>query len=113
MRRARPYLLVLALIVLGPILVGLGGAVYECKMYSGGGSATAPPPPPGADAAQAAAGSLTYLRPEDQTFLRFPEWYIVYSADEYAAFIASRRPSTFPYFESVRQFWQGYYNICG
>lgn len=112
-REARPILLLFALVLLGPILVGLGGAVYQCKMYSGGGSATAPPAPPGADAAQAAAGSLTYLRPEDQTYLRLPEWYIVFSADEYAGYIASRRPSAFPYFEAVRQFWQGYYNVCG
>ena len=112
-RRPHPLVLLFALVLFGPILVGLGGAVYECKMYSGGGSAPRPPAPPGADAAQAAAGSLTYLRPEDQTYLTFPEWYIVYSADEYAGFIASRRPSAFPYFEAVRQYWQGYYDVCG
>jgi hypothetical protein len=35
-----------------------------------------------------------------------PEWYIVYSADEYAAFVKSRAPSRFPYFSAVGQYWR-------
>ena len=35
-------------------------------------------------------------RPEDQTYLTLPEWYIVYSADEYAAFVRDQPPSRFP-----------------
>lgn len=46
-----------------------------------------------------------YLRPEDQTFLTLPEWYIVYSADEEAAFLVDGLPSQFPWFGSVAQFW--------
>jgi FAD/FMN-containing dehydrogenase len=47
-----------------------------------------------------------YARAEDQTLLTLPEWYIVYSADEYARFVESHgRPSGFPFFRSIAQFW--------
>lgn len=50
-------------------------------------------------------------RAPDNTFLTFPEWYLVYSPDEYADFIVDRRPSEFPYLGHVGQLWQGYYAI--
>ena len=46
-----------------------------------------------------------YVRRQDQTFLTLPEWYIVYSADEFGTFVQSHSPSEFPYFRSIRQFW--------
>lgn len=53
-----------------------------------------------------------HLRPEDQTYLTFPEWYIVFSADEYALHLAEKPPSAFPFFASVGQYWQGYAGVC-
>lgn len=53
-----------------------------------------------------------YLRREDQTYLTVPEWYIVYSADEYAAFVQNNPPSQFPYFRAIGQFWDSYYDVC-
>lgn len=47
-------------------------------------------------------------RAADQTFLTFPEWFLVYSPKEYAELIAERSPSEFPYLEHIGQFWQGY-----
>lgn len=53
-------------------------------------------------------------RSEDQTFLTYPEWFLVYSPDEYAGFLeAGRNPSDFPYVGHVRQFWQAYGAIYG
>lgn len=49
-----------------------------------------------------------YYRPEAQTFLTLPEWFLVYSPDEYANYIAKNKPSGYPYFGSISQFW-GYY----
>jgi FAD/FMN-containing dehydrogenase len=49
-----------------------------------------------------------YARPGDQTYLTLPEWYVVYSADEYAAFLRRGPPSAFPYFASIGQFWRVY-----
>lgn len=47
-------------------------------------------------------------RPYARTFLTLPEWYIVYSADEYAAWSQKRLPSGFPYFRAVAQYWRLY-----
>ncbi len=52
-----------------------------------------------------------WRRAEDQTFLTLPEWDIVYSADEYAAFARDRLPSTFPYLTSAAQFWSMYGDV--
>jgi len=49
-----------------------------------------------------------YHRDENQTFLTLPEWYIVYSADEQAALLREGRPSQFPWFRSIGQFWSAY-----
>ena len=53
-----------------------------------------------------------YERTESSTYLTFPEWYIVYSTDELAAFIERDPPSQFPYFGSVAQFWTFYAGVC-
>jgi FAD/FMN-containing dehydrogenase len=50
----------------------------------------------------------TYVRDEGQTFLTHPEWYIVYSSDEYADWLARRLPTDFPYASSIGQFWIDY-----
>ena len=50
-------------------------------------------------------------RPADQTFLTFPEWFLVYSPDEYARFIADRPPSHFPFLGHVGQFWGAYAGV--
>lgn len=49
-----------------------------------------------------------YARSEDQTYLTIPEWYIVFSADEYAQSLKNKPPSQFPYFASTKQFWDIY-----
>lgn len=70
------------------------------------------PPPPDTRVQLDAGISATlkarkgWARAEEQTFLTLPEWYIVYSADEIAAFLARDLPSRFPYFEAIRQFWR-------
>jgi FAD/FMN-containing dehydrogenase len=78
-------------------------------------------PPSGATARAAADAAIAkklasrprYRRPEDQTYLTLPEWYIVYSADEYADMLGSRHPSEFPYFSSGGQFWSIYSKVSG
>jgi hypothetical protein len=49
-----------------------------------------------------------YARPEDDTFLTYGEWYIVWSYLEKAAWQESRLPAGFPYFSAIRQYWSGY-----
>jgi len=54
-----------------------------------------------------------YLRTGSSTFLTLPAWYVVYSAEEYAAFVKSRAPSRFPYFAAIGQYWRYYASSCG
>lgn len=49
-----------------------------------------------------------YQRPEESTYLTYPEWAIVYAAREYAGFVANNRESAFPYWAYIGRFWQDY-----
>lgn len=49
-----------------------------------------------------------YRRPEESTFLTYPEWAIVYAAREYAGFVAESHESGFPYWRYVGRFWRDY-----
>jgi len=49
-----------------------------------------------------------YARPEDDSFLSYPEWYIVWSYQEKADYQHQHLPSGFPYFGAVRQYWGSY-----
>ena len=67
----------------------------------------------GAAFAQAPAAPVEappeHRRSPDQTFLTFPEWYLVHSPAEYAAYLgAGRRASGFPLYAHIGQFWQSY-----
>jgi hypothetical protein len=58
---------------------------------------------------QAATANIKdYLRPEDDTYLSYPEWYIVWSYQEKADYQEHNLPSGFPYFAAVRQYWNSY-----
>jgi FAD/FMN-containing dehydrogenase len=50
-----------------------------------------------------------YRRPDSDTFLQHPEWYIVYSSEEYGRHLAEHPPSSFPYGASIGQYWRTYY----
>ena len=65
-----------------------------------------------ADLRRVAADVKGYFRNESGTYLTLPEWYIVYSADEYASFVKSRAPSRFPYFSAADQYWRYYEQAC-
>jgi hypothetical protein len=47
-------------------------------------------------------------REEARTFLTYPEWYIVYSAESLGRFLETRPPSDYSYVGDVRGFWRGY-----
>lgn len=48
------------------------------------------------------------IRKEARTWLTYPEWHIVYSAESYGRFLENKPPSAFPYFRHVRGFWSSY-----
>jgi hypothetical protein len=52
---------------------------------------------------------MEHRRGEEQTFLTFPEWYLVHSPAELARYLAQgRAPSEFAWTGHIAQFWQGY-----
>jgi hypothetical protein len=53
------------------------------------------------------------VRGADQTFLTFPEWFLVYSPAEYADYVKERAPSRFPFIGHIGQFWQSYRAVYG
>ncbi len=98
------------LLALGPSLVNLPRVWVACRVWDN---------PPAEEAGsgdvavqEAVRGIPDYYRPESKTYLTLPEWYIVYSTDEYADFIAANSSSDFPYFRAVGQYWQSYVDVC-
>jgi len=66
-----------------------------------------------APAADAVLTPPEHRRSEDQTFLTFPEWYLVHSPAELAQFLSVQRaPSEFPWGGHIAQFWQGYRRVA-
>lgn len=52
-----------------------------------------------------------HRRPEESTYLTFPEWYLVFNPQEYAEFVRAHGPSEFPWGRSIGQFWRGYAQV--
>jgi len=50
-------------------------------------------------------------RPADQTFLTFPEWYLVFSPEEQAAYFKHTTATSFPYMSHTRQIWESYHIV--
>ncbi|MBK9924012.1 MAG: hypothetical protein IPP66_01855 [Anaerolineales bacterium] len=100
----------IVLIALGPSLINLPRALIACKVWE----KVEEPESTLDDAAMrdAIAKIPDYYRPESKTYLTLPEWYIVYSTDEYAAFLQKNSSSNFPYFKAVGQYWQSYVDVC-
>jgi hypothetical protein len=70
--------------------------------------------PVSAQAAPEIAAPVEHRRGTEQTFLTFPEWFLVHSPAEYAIFVKDHAPSEFPFFGHISQFWTSYnsvYNI--
>jgi hypothetical protein len=67
---------------------------------------------PSADAAPPPVDIPGYQRAEAFTYLTLPEWFIVYSADEYARVLERGAPSDFPYLGSIGQYWGYYSSAC-
>lgn len=49
-----------------------------------------------------------WKRPEADSFLTYPEWYIVHTSQDYARYLADHTASGFRYFASAFGFWTSY-----
>ena len=52
-------------------------------------------------------------RGEEQTFLTFPEWFLVFSPTEYADLVRTRTPDEFCFWGHIGQFWRSYGAVTG
>lgn len=48
------------------------------------------------------------IRPADQTFLTYPEWFLVFSPAEQSDYFKEHTSTGFPYMKHVDQLWKGY-----
>jgi hypothetical protein len=111
-RPGRVWTLVGLAAVLAGVLILLAIAVPARFIGSHCFSVRSQPVERSADLRRVAADVKGYFRNESGTYLTLPEWYIVYSADEYASFVKSRAPSRFPYFSAADQYWRYYEQAC-
>ncbi len=51
------------------------------------------------------------IRPGDQTFLTFPEWYLVFSPEEQANYFKKHTATTFPFVSHTAQIWESYHIV--
>ena len=49
-----------------------------------------------------------WQRDESRTWLTYPEWHIVYSAEDFGEFLGRRPPSSYHHLRDIRDFWSGY-----
>lgn len=49
-----------------------------------------------------------WQREEARTWLTYPEWHIVYSADSFGRFLQNNPPSGYSYLRDIRGFWSSY-----
>ena len=47
----------------------------------------------------------------EQTYLTFPEWFLVFSPAEYADWLQHHAPTRFPFFRHIGQFWSAYGHV--
>ncbi len=48
------------------------------------------------------------VRPADQTFLTYPEWFLVFSPEEQANYFTDHTSTTFPFMAHTAQIWESY-----
>lgn len=51
------------------------------------------------------------VRPPDQTFLTYPEWFLVFGPAEQANYFQTHTATKFPFMVHVYQIWEGYHDV--
>lgn len=103
LRKTKRALLALAILLAAPVVyIGVG-----CQGTSDGGSnVTVPVIEP--ETRAKLDGLAGYRFPEEKSYLTFPEWYIVYTSQDFANYSEKYYPSGFSYFRSAAEFWTSY-----
>src|SRR5215216_2828282 len=105
LRRLRRFLAGLAILIALSVLVPL--------IYIEGTCSPAPDAPAAATSARALLpiNEQGYRRKLDNTFFTFPEWYIVYSFEDFGRFLDRSSESHFNYLGHIFGFWRSFCTI--
>jgi hypothetical protein len=105
LKRLRRILAVIAILIALAVLVPLATIEGSCR------------PAPGVSALSAPGQTLPaideagYRRKENNTFFTFPEWYIVYSFEDFGRFLDRGNESGFGYIAHIMGFWRSFCTI--
>jgi hypothetical protein len=105
LRWLRRILAVFAILIALSVLVPLAYIEGTCRPSSGAAAAGAPA------VTLPAIGEPGYRRKLNNTFFTFPEWYIVYSFEDFGRFLDRASESHFNYLGHIFGFWQSFCTI--
>jgi hypothetical protein len=105
LRCLRRILVVIAILIALSVLVPLGYIEGTCRPTTSASAASAPPQ------LLPAIDEPGYRRKRDNTFFTFPEWYIVYSFEDFGRFLDHSSESHFNYLGHILGFWQSFCTI--
>ena len=101
----RRILAVIAIVIALSVLVPLAYIEGTCRPASSGAASAAP------TAISACIDEPGYRRKLNNTFFTFPEWYIVYSFEDFGRFLDRPDESHFNYLGHIFGFWRSFCTI--
>src|SRR5215218_10328798 len=101
----RRILAVVAILIALTVLVPLAYIEGTCRPSSGAATAVAP------TVTLPAIDEAGYRRKLNNTFFTFPEWYIVYSFEDFGRFLDRSNESHFGYLGHIFGFWRSFCTI--
>src|SRR5215213_4030063 len=105
LRWLRRILAVVAILIALSVLVPLAYIEGTCRPASGAATASAP------TVTLPAIDEAGYRRKLNNTFFTFPEWYIVYSFEDFGRFLDRSSESHFNYLGHIFGFWRSFCTI--
>jgi hypothetical protein len=107
MRRRRPWRVLAAIAILLALIVIVPMAYIEGSC----GPAASAPAPAAPGPVLPAINETGYRRKLDSTYFTFPEWYIVYSFEDFGRFLDRGNESAFNYGSHILGFWRSFCTI--
>jgi hypothetical protein len=101
----RRILAVVTILIASSVLLPMAYIEGACRPASGAAAATAPA------IALPAIDDAGYRRKLNNTFFTFPEWYIVYSFEDFGRFLDRSSESHFNYLGHIFGFWRSFCTI--
>ena len=105
LKRLRRILAVITILIALSVLVPLAYIEGTCRPSSAAATASAP------SVTLPAINEPRYQRKQNNTFFTFPEWYIVYSFEDFGRFLDRSSESHFNYLGHIFGFWRSFCTI--